>query len=424
MSARREVPARALTIAGSDSGGGAGIQADLKTFLGCGVHGSSVITAVTVQNSLGVSGFYELPAAAVDEQIDAVLGDIGAGAVKTGMLATAAIITTVADALTRHGTPPLVIDPVAVSQHGDPLLRNNAVCALRDRLLPLAMLVTPNLDEVRLLTGVEVSDRADQLEAARRLHALGPAWVLIKGGHLPGSDAVDLLFDGHHSTEIIAPRVDTPHTHGTGDTLAAAITAALARGASMLDAVHAGKRYVTRAIADGYPLGAGIGPVSHAWRLAPRDAQFVEDPTSMGSLTIAPGVAAILTDDHGRTLLHRRRVGDGWAPISGHVDPGETVTAALHREVAEETALSIQDARLVGVYSEPTFQIVDYPDGSRVQFVTCVFTGRASLGELRGSDEGTAWDWFSPDELPTDLLPYAHSWLGDAAANRKDVTLS
>jgi hydroxymethylpyrimidine/phosphomethylpyrimidine kinase len=278
VSARGEVPARALTIAGSDSGGGAGIQADLKTFLGCGVHGSSVITAVTVQNSVGVAGFYELPPAAVGEQIDAVLGDIGAGAVKTGMLATAAIITTVADALTRHGPPPLVIDPVAVSKHGDPLLREDAVSALRDRLLPLATLVTPNRGEALLLTGRDVADRADQLEAARRLHALGSAWVLIKGGHLPGRDAVDLLFDGHHPTEIRAPRVTTSHTHGTGDTLASAITAALARGAPMLDAVHAGKRYVTRAVADGYPLGAGIGPVGHAWRLATPDPRWVPGP--------------------------------------------------------------------------------------------------------------------------------------------------
>jgi hydroxymethylpyrimidine/phosphomethylpyrimidine kinase len=280
VTGQTQVPPRALTIAGSDSGGGAGIQADLKTFLGCGVHGCSVITAVTVQNSLGVSGFYELPPAAVAEQLDAVLDDIGAGAVKTGMLASAAIITTVANALSCRDPVPLVLDPVAVSKHGDPLLRADALTAVIDRLLPLAALVTPNLGEVRLLTGLHVTDRAGQLEAARRLHALGPAWVLVKGGHLPDGDAVDLLYDGHTSTEISVARAGTSHTHGTGDTLAAAITAGLARGLPMSNAVLSGKYYVTHSIAAGYPLGAGIGPVGHAWRLAPPDPQLRGDPSS------------------------------------------------------------------------------------------------------------------------------------------------
>jgi len=288
VSARAQIPPRALTIAGSDSGGGGGIQADLKTFLGCGVHGSSVITAVTVQNSLGVSGFYELPPAAVAEQLDAVLDDIGAGAVKTGMLASAAIISTVADALTRRAPVPLVLDPVAVSKHGDPLLREDALSALIDRLLPLAALLTPNLGEVRLLTGLHVTDRAGQLEAARRLHALGPAWVLVKGGHLPDADAVDLLYDGHTATELTAARADTSHTHGTGDTLAAAITAGLARGLPMINAVRSGKYYVTQSIAAGYPLGAGIGPVGHAWRLAPPDPQLRGEQTPAGGRDTSP----------------------------------------------------------------------------------------------------------------------------------------
>ncbi len=278
MSGPATEPPRALTIAGSDSGGGGGIQADLKTFLGCSVHGSSAITAVTVQNSTGVSGFYELPPHAVAEQIEAVLSDIGALAVKTGMLASAAIISTVAETLSRPGAVPLVVDPVAASKHGDSLLRDDALDALRDRLLPLATLLTPNLGEVRLLTGLDVRDRADQLEAARRLHALGPAWVLVKGGHLPDGDAVDLLFDGHDAVEITAARADTVHVHGTGDTLAAAITAGLARGLPMVKAVSAGKYYVTRAIAAGYPLGAGIGPVGHAWRLAPPEPQLLGEP--------------------------------------------------------------------------------------------------------------------------------------------------
>jgi hydroxymethylpyrimidine/phosphomethylpyrimidine kinase len=260
-------PPTALTIAGSDSGGGAGIQADLKTFLACRVHGMSAITAVTVQNSLGVSGFYELPPQAVSDQIEAVVTDIGVGAAKTGMLASAEIISAVADTVTRLGIGPLVVDPVAASQHGDPLLRPDALAALRERIVPLATLLTPNLGEIRLLTGVDVRSRADMAEAARALLDLGPRWVLVKGGHLPSGDAVDLLSDGHDFVELPAPRVATEHTHGSGDTLAAAITASLARGASMIDAVRAGKAFISGAVADSFPLGAGLGPVGHFWRI-------------------------------------------------------------------------------------------------------------------------------------------------------------
>jgi len=257
----------ALTIAGSDSGGGAGIQADLKTFLGCRVHGMSAITAVTVQNSLGVSGFYELPPHAVAEQIESVVADIGAGATKTGMLASAAIMVAIAETVARLGIAPLVVDPVAASQHGDPLLRPDAIEALRDVIIPLATLITPNLGEIALLTGVEVRDRAGMREAAQALLALGPRWVLVKGGHLPDGDAIDLLSDGTEFIELSAPRTPTPHTHGSGDTLAAATCAALARGATVPDAVRAGKRYITGAVADSYPLGAGLGPVGHFWRV-------------------------------------------------------------------------------------------------------------------------------------------------------------
>ena len=260
-------PPTALTIAGSDSGGGAGVQADLKTFLACRVHGMSAITAVTVQNSLGVSGFYELPPHAVSEQIESVVTDIGVGAAKTGMLASAAIMAAVADTVRRLGVHPFVVDPVAASQHGDPLLRPDALDALRDVILPLADLVTPNLGEVRLLTGIEVTDRDGMADAARALHALGPRWVLIKGGHLPGDDAVDLLYDGESFDELHAPRHDTAHTHGSGDTLAASITAALAHGLAMPDAVRAGKAFIAQAIAHSYPLGAGLGPVSQLWRV-------------------------------------------------------------------------------------------------------------------------------------------------------------
>jgi hydroxymethylpyrimidine/phosphomethylpyrimidine kinase len=256
------VPARVLTIAGSDSGGGAGIQADLKTFLAHGVHGMSAVTAVTVQNSIGVQGFYELEPRAVFEQIESVATDIGVDAAKTGMLASAPII----EAVERFGLPNLVVDPVAASKHGDPLLRPDAVRALRERLAPLATVITPNLGEVKVLTGVEVRDRGDLLAAARAVHELGPRWVLVKGGHLPGGHAVDLLFDGGHAVELTAPRLATPHTHGTGCTLASAIAANLASGLDVATAVQEAKRYLSGAIAGGFPLGKGIGPTDHAWR--------------------------------------------------------------------------------------------------------------------------------------------------------------
>jgi hydroxymethylpyrimidine/phosphomethylpyrimidine kinase len=257
----------ALTIAGSDSGGGAGIQADLKTFLACRVHGMSAITAVTVQNSLGVSGFYELPPHAVAEQIDSVVTDIGVGAAKTGMLASAAIMAAVAETVQRLDVRPLVVDPVAASQHGDPLLRPDAIDALREVILPLATVATPNLGEVRLLTGREVRRRADLADAAKAVLDLGPQWALIKGGHLEGDDAVDLLSNGTTSIEFPAPRHPTAHTHGSGDTLAAAITASLARGALVPDAVADGKRFITGAVHGSFPLGSGLGPVGHFWRV-------------------------------------------------------------------------------------------------------------------------------------------------------------
>jgi hydroxymethylpyrimidine/phosphomethylpyrimidine kinase len=260
-------PARTLTIAGSDSGGGAGIQADLKTFTAHGVHGMSAITAVTVQNSVGVQGFYELEPRAVFEQIESVVTDIGVDAAKTGMLASAAIIAAVADACERFAIPNLVVDPVAVSKHGDPLLHPDAVEALRSRLLPLATVVTPNAGEAELLSGVPVRERAGLEAAARALHDLGPRWVLVKGGHVPGPDATDLLWDGRQAIWLEARRLDTPHTHGTGCTLSSAITANLAGGLDVVSAVRAAKQYLTGAIAGSYPLGKGIGPTDPVWRL-------------------------------------------------------------------------------------------------------------------------------------------------------------
>jgi hydroxymethylpyrimidine/phosphomethylpyrimidine kinase len=259
-------PPRVLTVAGSDSGGGAGIQADLKTMLALGVHGMSVLTAVTAQNSLGVQGVWALPVDAVRQQFASVVGDIGVDAVKTGMLGSAQIVEAVADLLA--GLPagvPVVVDPVAVSKHGDPLLDAAGLAAVRDLLLPRATVATPNLAEAAALGGVTVRGPGDLRAAADAILALGPAWVLVKGGHLPG-DAVDLLTDGTHEHRFSAPRLPNAHTHGTGCTLASAVAAHLALGAVPVAAVAAAKAYVTGAIAAGFPLGGGIGPVDHGWR--------------------------------------------------------------------------------------------------------------------------------------------------------------
>jgi hydroxymethylpyrimidine/phosphomethylpyrimidine kinase len=267
-----QAPPLVLAIAGSDSGGGAGIQADLKTMLALGVHGMSVVTAVTAQNSLGVQGYWELPPEAVRAQLSSVLGDIGADAIKTGMLASAAIVTTVSQTLAAAAVvPPLVVDPVAVSKHGDPLLATGTLEAVRERLLPLAAVVTPNLLEAELLTGLTISDSDDMLRAARLIAGMGPQWVLIKGGHLPG-EPVDLLVESARPGETGAilyegHRIDSQHTHGTGCTLASAIACGLARGEDMPGAVKAAREYVAGAIAGGFPLGRGIGPVDHGWRL-------------------------------------------------------------------------------------------------------------------------------------------------------------
>ncbi|MEV5597670.1 bifunctional hydroxymethylpyrimidine kinase/phosphomethylpyrimidine kinase [Streptomyces sp. NPDC052496] len=258
-------PPRVLTVAGSDSGGGAGIQADLKTMLALGTHGMSVLTAVTAQNSLGVQGAWELPAEAVRAQFRSVVDDIGVQAVKTGMLSSPELVETVADLLAGVSAP-VVVDPVGVSKHGDALLAASALDAVRTRLLPTATLATPNLDEVAQLTGVRVAGEKDLPRAAAAVLGFGPRWALIKGGHLAG-DAVDLLTDGSEEHWLRAPRHDNRHTHGTGCTLASAVAARLARGDTVPEAVAAAKEYVTGAIAGGFRLGAGIGPVDHGWRM-------------------------------------------------------------------------------------------------------------------------------------------------------------
>ncbi|MEV5575993.1 bifunctional hydroxymethylpyrimidine kinase/phosphomethylpyrimidine kinase [Spirillospora sp. NPDC052269] len=260
-----QAPPLVLTVAGSDSGGGAGIQADLKTMLANGVHGMSVIAAVTAQNSLGVQGYWELPAEAVRAQLDSVLTDIGVDAVKTGMLASKPLVELVSEILAEVSAP-VVVDPVGVSKHGDSLLAGDAVEAVRTRLLPVATVVTPNLFEVEQLTGVKVTDESGMRAAAEAVKELGPQWVLVKGGHLPGEPA-DLLFDGTAEYRFTAQRHDNRHTHGTGCTLASAIASNLAKGESVPEAVEKAKRYVTGAIAAGFPLGAGIGPVDHGWNL-------------------------------------------------------------------------------------------------------------------------------------------------------------
>ncbi|MFC5202964.1 bifunctional hydroxymethylpyrimidine kinase/phosphomethylpyrimidine kinase [Streptomyces kaempferi] len=258
-------PPRVLTVAGSDSGGGAGIQADLKTMLALGAHGMSVLTAVTAQNSLGVQGAWELPAEAVRAQYRSVVDDIGVQAVKTGMLGSALLVETVAELLSDVAAP-VVVDPVSVSKHGDRLLADDALDAVRTALLPVATVATPNLDETAELTGIEVTGERDMCRAAERLLSYGPRWVLVKGGHLPG-EAVDLLTDGTEQLWLRAPRHDNRHTHGTGCTLASAIAVELAGGRAVPEAVRRAKEYVTGAIAAGFPLGSGLGPVDHGWRM-------------------------------------------------------------------------------------------------------------------------------------------------------------
>jgi hydroxymethylpyrimidine/phosphomethylpyrimidine kinase len=252
---------RALTIAGSDSGGGAGIQADLKTFSALGVFGLTAITALTAQNTAGVQGVVEMSPAFVREQIDAVLADIGADAAKTGMLSSAPIVEAVAEAVRAWRISRLVVDPVMIAKSGAPLLQPEARAALERALLPLALVVTPNLHEAQALLGRPIETLAQMEDAARALHALGPRYVVVKGGHLPGA-AVDVVFDGRTITRLESERVDTRHTHGTGCVFSAAIAAGLARGAPPDDAIRGAKAFVTAAIRHALPLGRGHGPAN------------------------------------------------------------------------------------------------------------------------------------------------------------------
>lgn len=255
-------PAKAMTIAGSDSGGGAGIQADLKTFAAFGVYGTSALTAVTAQNTRGVFAVAEVPEEVIALQIDVVLEDIGADAAKTGMLSSASIVETVADRLEAWGVERLVVDPVMVAKGGHPLLQPSAVEAVKERLLPLASVVTPNIPEAEILAGIEIDTDEAARDAARAIFGLGPRFVIVKGGHRSG-DATDLVFDGVVFTELSAERIDTQNTHGTGCSYSAAIAALLARGLAPLEAIAEAKSWLTEAIRASYAIGDGHSPVNH-----------------------------------------------------------------------------------------------------------------------------------------------------------------
>jgi len=266
MAATAKTPI-ALTIAGSDSSGGAGIQADLKTFTVLGVYGASVLTALTAQNTCGVSAIHSVPPAFVAQQIDAVASDLNVAATKTGMLNDRGTVLAVADGIRRHHLHPLIVDPVMVATSGDLLLASDAVAAVRDVLLPLADLVAPNLAEAARLLDMQAAASEAEMEAqGRALLALGPKAVLIKGGHGAGVEAVDILLTVDAAPVRLAlPRIDTPNTHGTGCALSAAIAAYLVRGASVVDAVTLAKRFVHDALSSavGQRMGAGAGPVDH-----------------------------------------------------------------------------------------------------------------------------------------------------------------
>ena len=252
---------RILTIAGSDSGGGAGIQADLKTITLLGGYGMSVLTALTAQNTLGVQAIYEVPVPFVEKQIDSVLSDIGADAIKTGMLVNAEIVEVVAKKMKQYQVEKVVIDPVMVAKSGDSLLRKDAQEALIKRLIPLSMVVTPNLMEASVLTGLKVRSIEEMKKAAHRIYQLGSKHVVVKGGHLKGK-AIDLLYDGEKYEEIEGPRIETKNTHGTGCTFASAIATFLARGDTVSEAVKKAKIFITMAIQSSLALGKGAGPTN------------------------------------------------------------------------------------------------------------------------------------------------------------------
>ena len=255
-------PPTAMTIAGSDSGGGAGIQADLKTFSALGVFGTSTLTAITAQNTVGVTAVHEIPTDVIAAQIDAVITDIGADAVKTGMLSSSAIVATVADSVRRHSITNLVVDPVMVAKSGDRLLREEAIATICNELIPLAKVVTPNIPEAEDLTGQTIGSDDDARRAAEAIINMGAKSVVIKGGHREGPPT-DILYDGEEFAEFTTERIPSTSTHGTGCTFASAVAAGLAHGLETAAAVQQAKEYVTAAIRAAYPIGNGHGPLHH-----------------------------------------------------------------------------------------------------------------------------------------------------------------
>ncbi len=257
---------KALTIAGSDSGAGAGIQADLKTFAAFGVYGTCVITAVTAQNTVGINRIFELSPEMVAAQFDAVIQDIGTDAVKTGMLANSGIIEVVAEKIRQYRLQNIVVDPVLVATGGKLLLRKGAIESLRSHLIPLATVVAPNVPEAEELTGFRIREFREIKRAAEKILAMGAGSVIIKGGHRRGP-ATDIFYDGKKFTSFTAARIETRHTHGTGCAFSAAIAASLAKGKKLEEAVAAAKRYITQAIRGGFAIGSGHSPVHHFYRL-------------------------------------------------------------------------------------------------------------------------------------------------------------
>ena len=252
-----------LTIAGSDSGGGAGIQADLKTFSALGVYGMSVLTSITAQNTIGVQGIHDLPPEFVGLQIDSVMQDIGTDAAKTGMLSNVQIIKIVSEKVKKYKVKNLVIDPVMIAKGGDRLLKEDAVESLKQDLVPLANVVTPNLSEAEVLSGLKIKNLSDMKEAARKIFRLGAQNVLIKGGHLSSDEAIDVLYNGKIFQEFKAKRFETKNTHGTGCTFSSAIAAELAKGKKVEEAVNIAKKYITIAIKNSLNIGHGHGPLNH-----------------------------------------------------------------------------------------------------------------------------------------------------------------
>ncbi|MBS4032463.1 MAG: bifunctional hydroxymethylpyrimidine kinase/phosphomethylpyrimidine kinase [Clostridiales bacterium] len=290
---------KALTIAGSDSGGGAGIQTDLKTFTALGVYGTSVITALTAQNTLGVHGIHTVPEDFIARQLEAVLSDIPVQAAKTGMLGDSATISVVAEMLTKYRILNLVVDPVMIAQSGDRLLQEDSVDVLRNKLLPLSLIATPNLPEAGFLLDREITNVSEMETAAKEIRLLGPRCVLVKGGHLPGEEMVDVFYDGNSYHHLTAKKIDTKNTHGTGCTYAAAITAHLARGLTPLEAVQLAKHFITDAISHGICVGAGYGPTNPIGSLLREleTSRVIEGlRTVLEQLMQSPGVSNLLAE--------------------------------------------------------------------------------------------------------------------------------